>query len=520
MRDHSETEFREPLRIGKWNEETEKYDYVPLLDYANNLDKALRLLAYWFRYIRARVIKYKPPEKGTRSSPRPHPPTHDEKALAMDLFIRRTQQQYYNIELTALSTSKSIPEKSKLIALNPKLDSTGLMRVGGRLDKATIDYEMRHPVIIPKGSRLAWLLIDSAHRVNNHGGVQVAMHHIRQRYWILQLRDELKQYIRKCIDCVRNKPQTVEQMMADLPADRVTPGGPFEVSGVDYAGPFSVKYLDRFVCMKTRAVYLETVDDLTSSSFVSCFECFVARRGPCRKLYSDNGTSFVGAEKEIARAYKQWQEDGTVNSIAKKGTEWTFMTPAAPHQGGIYEAAVKSMKFHLKRVVGARMLEHRQFRNLLCNIEAVLNSRPLTPLTDDPEDVQALTPAHFFGNGPIFVPPPFRHINDTDLEGRKLWIERQKMLQHFWQRWQNEYLTTLQERKKWRRKKENVKIGQLVVIREENLPPAQWKLGRIAELMPARDGLVRNVMVKTMNGKFKRPVQKICVLPIDSEVKE
>lgn len=271
--------------------------------------------------------------------------------------------------------------------------------------------------------------------------------------------------------------------------------------------------------MKTRAVHLEIVDDLTSSSFIACYECFVGRRGTCYKMYSDNGTSFVGAEREIARAFKEWQKDGTVDSIAKRGTQWIFMTPGVPHQGGIYKAAVKSMKHHLKRIVGTRILKHRQFRTLLCNIKAVLNSRPLTPLTDDPDDLQALTPGHFLGNGLLVVSPPFNHMNDEDLEGRKLWIERQKMLTHFWQRWQNEYLTTLQERKKWRREKQGLKVGHLVLIRDENLPPTQWKLGRIVELIPGSDGLVRNVLIKTAKGEFKRPVQKICVLPVDSEEK-
>lgn len=442
----------------------------------------------------------------------------------------KSQEQHYNAELTALKNKRKISDKSKLIALNPQLDKRGLLRVGGRLDKSAIDYEMKHPAVIPKGSRLAWLVIGEAHRTNHHAGIQSMMQYIRQKYWIPQLRDECKQYTRKCMECVRNKPLTQEQLMADLPADRVRPGDPFEVSGVDYAGPFNLKYLDKdskvivevkawvalFVCMKTRAVHLEVVDDLTSSSCIACYERFVARRGPCYKLYSDNGTSFIGAEKEIGRAFREWQRDGTVDSLANKGTQWIFMTPAAPHQGGIYEAAVKSMKHHLKRIIGARMMEYKQLHTLLCQIEAILNSRPLTPLSDDPDDMQALTPGHFLANRPLVLPPPFRYVNEGNLVGKKLWNERQKMTKHFWERWQNEYLATLQERKKWRREKENVKIGQLVVIKDENLPPTQWKLGRIAELLPGKDGCVRNVMIKTAKGAFKRPIQKLCILPVDS----
>lgn len=191
------------------------------------------------------------------------------------------------------------------------------------------------------------------------------------------------------------------------------------------------------------------------------------------------------------------------------------MTPAAPHQGGIYEAAVKSMKHHFRRVTGSRTMEHEQLTTLLTEIEAIMNSRPLTPLSDDPEDMQAITPAHFWIGEPLILPPPFRYVNEGDLIGRKLWIERKKMLDHFWKRWESEYLATLQERKKWRRERENLKIGQLVILKDENSPPAQWKMGRIQDVMPGKDGLVRNVLVKTEKSMFRRPVQKLCILPID-----
>lgn len=535
MRVNILSEFRDPMSLKKWNEDDETYELIPIVEYAPDLEKALRIAAYAIRFIHNRIVNHVRAKRATRAmAGTRQPPTGKEKSCAMEYFIRMAQKEYYAAELKALCNGKRISDKSKLIALTPKVDDKGLLRVGGRLGKAIIDLDMKHPVIIPKGSRLAWLMMDYAHRRNLHGGVQVVMQYIRQRYWIPQLRDELKKYTHSCMTCVRNKPLTVEQMMADLPADRVTPGRPFEISGVDYAGPFSMKYVNRlsqeitrvkawvtiFVCMKTRAVHIDIVEDLTSTSFLACYECFVARRGPCYRLYSDNGTSFVGAERELTRAYAEWRTDGTVDSVAKRGTQWIFMTPGAPHQGGIYEAAVKSMKHHLKRVVGPRVMEHRQFRALLCNIEAVLNSRPITPLTDDPHDMQALTPGHFLTNGPLIIPPPFDHLNDHDLDGRKLWQERQKMLNHFWKRWASEYLATLQERKKWRTLKENVAVGQLVLIKDENLPPAQWKLGRVNEVYPDKNDVVRNVLIKTEKGEFKRPVQKICILPVDSATKK
>lgn len=318
--------------------------------------------------------------------------------------------------------------------------------------------------------------------------------------------------------------------MAELPADRVRPGRAFEAAGVDYAGPFQIKHLDKdgslvslekswiavFVCMKTRAVHLDVVPDLTSNSFIACYERFVARRGHCYKMFSDNGTSFVGAEKEIARAYLKWRADGILDEIGNRNTEWKFMTPAAPHQGGIYEGAVKSMKFHMKRIIGAKTNEYNQFQTLLCGIEAVLNSRPIAPLTDDPNDYQALTPGHFIIGEPLIAPPAFRYLNENKPSERQMWAERIKMMENFWIRWKEEYLVTLQERKKWRRQTENVKVGQMVVMRDENSPPTHWRLGRIVELLPGQDGLVRNVVVKTEKGAFKRPIQKLSNLPVDS----
>lgn len=209
-----------------------------------------------------------------------------------------------------------------------------------------------------------------------------------------------------------------------------------------------------------------------------------------------------------------------MDSIANKGTEWTFMTPSASHQGGIYEAAVKSMKYHLKRVVGNKTLEQHQFKTLLCKIEAILNSRPLTALTDDPKDLQALTPGHFLIMEEFVAPPPFEYTTENDLQGRKLWNAIQELLKHFEQRWTNEYLTTLQERKKWRREKEDVKVGQLVLIKDENYPPASWKMARIREVFVGSNGKVRNVIVETQTSMLRRPIQKICVLPIDCAEKE
>lgn len=178
------------------------------------------------------------------------------------------------------------------------------------------------------------------------------------------------------------------------------------------------------------------------------------------------------------------------------------------------------MKFHLTRIIGQRVLTAEQLTTLLVEIEGVLNSRPIHPLSDDPTDVQALTPGHFLVGEPIVLPPPFAVAEQPSSSGAKLWKERQHMLSHFWKRWQEEYLVTLQERKKWRKERESMKVGQLVLIKSENFPPSQWALGRISELIMSKDGLVRSVVIQTQTGQLKRPVQKVCIVPVDTSGSE
>ncbi|XP_055910400.1 uncharacterized protein LOC129944760 [Eupeodes corollae] len=508
-----------------------KGNNVPLLEYSNKLERVINILSYTMRFIERWSANPTFKIRAKRRKPEIQQPTIEERARAMAYLLRDSQRQYYGTELKAIQEHNNLPEKSKLEPLKPILDSKGLLRVGGRLDRSSNSYEMNHPVIIPNGSRLAWLVIDHSHRSTKHGAAQIMMQFIRQKYWIPKLRSELRGYLHKCVICARYSAKLEHQLMSELPADRVQVGKPFLHCGVDYAGPLQVKMIDKqgdqitrskcwvaiFVCLKTRAVHIDLVTDLTSVAFIACYERFIARRGRCERMYSDNGTTFVGTDKELKRAIQKWSEEQTIAHLNNKSTEWRFMIPAAPHQGGIYEAAVKSMKYHLKRIVGMRVLPYEQLLTLLAQIEAILNSRPIHPLSDDPSDVQALTPAHFLVGEPAILPVPFDIGSQPSTVGVKLWKERQQMLTHFWNRWSTEYLSTLQQRKKWRREKEKLRIGQLVTIASENFPPASWALGRICELITSKDGVVRSVILQTETGRLKRAVQKICIIPVESE---
>ncbi|XP_018316662.1 uncharacterized protein [Mycetomoellerius zeteki] len=316
--------------------------------------------------------------------------------------------------------------------------------------------------------------------------------------------------------------------MADLPAFRVTTDiRPFSVCGIDCAGPFSLReskrrgnlpiskaYVAVFVCFKTKAVHLELVSSLSTEDFMSAFRRFCARRGTCAHVYSDNGTNLVGAANELKEIYEflKMQESCIATRLATQNIKWHFISPRLPHFGGLWEAAVKSVKRHLRITMKDLIYTFKEYYTLLVEIEGILNSRPLTALSSDPNDLAPLTPAYFLIGDALIMPveKDLLNIKDTHLSR---WQHIQKLRQHYWQRWQKEYLQQLQARTKWKEGDDVVWVGDLVLLIEDNLPPLQWKLGRIEALHPGDDKVIRVVTVRTSTGSYKRAVKKICALP-------
>ena len=202
--------------------------------------------------------------------------------------------------------------------------------------------------------------------------------------------------------------------------------------------------------------------------------------------------------------------------LASQGTEWRFIPPSAPHFGGLWEAGVKATKFHLRRVMGEQLLTYEELSTLLCQVEACLNSRPLYPLSSDPSDYQALTPGHLLiGESPVCVPEP---STAQSAVGASVLSRHQlitNMRDHFWRRWSDEYLNHLQQLGKWCTRSANLLPGTLVLLRDELLPPARWSMGRIVRTHPGDDGLVRVVTIKTATSELRRPVTKLCPLPVE-----
>lgn len=451
-------------------------------------------------------------------------PSSDELKEAEACIVKLVQSSSFAEEISSLKRSQSIP--TRLRRLSPYLDTEGILRVGGRLSSSTLPVDSQHPVILPKKHYVVDLLIDHYHQMHLHCGAQLTQSLLALRFWILSARSVIRSRIFKCVVCFKTKPRNNPPQMGNLPSVRITPARPFLSTGMDYGGPFVVKvhnlrssrhikvYICVFVCMTTKAVHVEVVTDLTTDAFIAALTRFVSRRGLCTDLYSDCGTNFVGADRSLKKFIEAPETRQHIqNFSANRGIKFHFNPPAAPHQGGLWESAIKGTKHHLKRVIGANILTLLEFTTLTTQVEAMLNSRPLTPLSSDPTDLNPLTPGHFLIGAPLAAVPE-DNLLEVPLNRLKQWHLVKALHQRLWSRWHLEYLHTLQQRVKWNTPVDNLKIGDLVLI-HQSTPPLTWPLARIIGVTPGKDKVVRVVHLKTAQGTLTRPAVKVFPLPVN-----
>ncbi|KYN38438.1 hypothetical protein ALC56_07192, partial [Trachymyrmex septentrionalis] len=328
----------------------------------------------------------------------------------------------------------------------------------------------------------------------------------RLRFWIPRSRAVVKRLaLHQCVTCTRVtwKAATPQPPMGSLPPGRVTPAQPFLRVGIDYAGPIFIRtikgrghsahkaFIAIFAYFSSKAVHLEAVSDYTTDAFLAALRRFTSHRGLCSDIYSDCGTNFSGADRQLREML-----------FSSEGIRWHFNPPSAPHFGGLWEAAVKSAKYHLRRTIGDSRLTFEEMSTLLAQVEACMNSRPMHALSDDSDDLTVLTQDHLLIGA---IPEPSLAEDKTNLISR--WQLIQRMRDHFWS---CEYLHTLATRPKW------VTIGSLCLIRSEIAPSNKWPLARITQLHPRDDGVMRVVTLKTASSKLIRPLIKLVLLPEDA----
>ena len=302
-----------------------------------------------------------------------------------------------------------------------------------------------------------------------------------------------------------------QQKMASLTADRVCPSEPpFSYVCVDCFGPLEVRrgrstikrYGVLFTCMTVRAIHVEVIHSLDTDSFLN------ALRQP-KQIRSDNGSNFVRGEKDLPEAVREWNQQKIHAFLLAKNIKWIFNPPACFHHGGVWERCIRTVRKVMKALLKEQPLDDEGLTTLMCEVEAIVNGRPLTKVSDDPRDPEALTPNHLLllRSGPTLPPGVF---SKEDCYSRRKWRHTQYMADVFWRRWMREYLPALQERQKWNRASRNFTVGDVVLLLDENLPRSSWPLGRILEVFPNQnDGLVWSVKVKTRTSVLMRPIDKI-----------
>ena len=461
----------------------------------------------------------------TAADRRTGPLTAQELSDAEHTLLRIAQSEQFGAEIDALQQGKRLPANSRLHQLAPFMDSSGLLRVGGRLRHAPLDYEAKHQVILPAKGDVTRLIVTDRHKKLAHAGAEHVLTHLRQQFWVICGRAAVKRYTRVCMACRKRSAQPKPPLMGDLPAFRVGDPAPvFARVGVDFFGPMTVKrqrkrekrYGCLFTCLSTRAVHIELAHSLDTDSFIMALRRMMARRGKVKLVCSDNGTNLRAGERELREALQQWNQTKIADTLSQEGVEWQFNPPAAPHFGGVFERLVRSAKRALSAVLGDRAVDDETLRTVVTEAEALLNGRPLTHASTDPDDHQPLTPNHFLiGRASPQLPPGV--FVDGDLCSRRRWKHTQVLINHFWLRWRREYLPTLTTRSKWSRDTAEVTVGELVLVSDDNVPRGHWPVGRVARVHPGVDGRVRVVEVKTATGSYKRPVARLCRLECDGD---
>ena len=438
--------------------------------------------------------------------------------------VQSCQREAFPDEYKALVTGRPILTKSRLMKLNPVLDEEGCIRSNGRLQFAEyLPYDVRFPMILPRGHCVTKLIVKHYHEQANHtAGTNFVLSQINQKFWIIAAREEIREWERECNMCKRMQSKTATQIMAPIPGIRLRfTFRPFDQTAVDYAGPFTTvqgrgvrrqkRWLCLFTCLSTRAVHLEVAFGLDTDSFLNAFTRFTSRRGAPKEMISDCGTNFIGAVNELKELISKLDQDKIQQSTANRGVTWRFNPPGAPHFGGIHEAMIKSAKKAIYGVIGTSDVTDEELITAVTGVEGLLNARPLTYQSANPQDIVPLTPNHFLHGqlGGQFAPET---VDTTEFSPRKRWRKVQEIISQVWRRWLQEYLPLLSRRPKWTEVVKDLKVDDVVLVLDSKLPRGRWPLGHIIETYTGRDGHIRVAKIQCGASTIVRPIHKLVPL--------
>ena len=442
--------------------------------------------------------------------------TVEELNAAKLAILKRCQKESFQDAFEKISKGQLLSASDQLNKLSPFLDENELLRLQSRLKHSKSSYEIKHPILLSAKHYVVIKLIEDPHRAIFHEGTEYVRSVLRQEYWIFGLRNALWSVKAKCVKCRKQRAGVSQPFMADLPRERLQERVfQFTNPGVDYFGPSEVKFMRKtmkrwccpFTCLTTRAVHIEVVPSLEAETCLTAITRLIARRGK-------------RAAKEMRDCINAWNQSDIETSLAQKVIKWKINPPGSPHFGGIWERLVRSCKKEMIAVLDGRSLTDDVLITTMCLLEQTMNARPLTSVSDDPDDSEALTPNHFLlgraNLGNPFLPDSQRY---TDL--RRVFRVSQAYSDMTWSRWAKEYLPEWNVRDKWNKDHmRQLRVNDLVWVMDENVKRSNYKMARVLEIQEGSDGRVRSANVVTKDGKFKRPVVKLAPLFYESVFRE
>ncbi|XP_052406346.1 uncharacterized protein LOC127952103 [Carassius gibelio] len=460
-------------------------------------------------------------------------PTEEELLKAKVCIVKSVQNEYYSEELKCINSGSNLPPNSSLWKLHPILDQNQLLRVGGRIEQSDLSMDEVHPIIIPGRHHLATLIVSHYHDAVKHQGRHLTEGAIRTAgFWLVGAKRCISSLLHKCVTCRKLRGKMEHQQMAALPAERVQVAPPFTYVGVDVFGPWEIvsrrtrggvfnskRWAVMFSCMCSRAVHIEVIEAMSTSSFINALRRFFAIRGPAKQIRSDCGTNFIGASRELEMDLSNPGFKRVEEYLNTQNCTWVFNPPHASHMGGAWERMIGIAR----RILDCMLLEqkrshlsHEVLTTLMAEVTAIMNARPLIPVSSDPESPLILTPAMLLtlklGSAP---PPPSGSFQEAHLI-RVQWKQVQSLADMFWNKWKHEYLKTLQLRYKWQGKRPNLQEGDVVLLKDNQAKRNQWPVGLITKTFPEEDGLVRKVQVEIVKDgarkAFSRPVTEVVLL--------
>ena len=453
-----------------------------------------------------------------------------EKRIICELQRKHFANEIEDLKASGVNTPNArgnVKKQSKsLRPHNPYIDDDGLLRVGSRLINANLDCERKCPIIIPAKDKITYAMLRHNHAILQHAGPKQTLTHTRQKYWVNKGLQATKSVIAKCVPCQKRFKRPLSQKMAPLPEFRVNVAAPFERTCLDLAGHFETRmngrashkiWLAIFSCCVTRAVHAEIVYKLDSDSLINAITRFTSRRPGVRTFISDRGTNMIGANAILRREWNAWRET-VAPELHKKGLEWTFIPAGTPHYGGIWERVVGLFKKHITSATRGDILHVDTFNTIVVEIEGILNRRPLTPMSDDPNDTESITPAH------ILYPSTFAHSssviipeNAHDSHAQASWKRAQNRISAFWRVWSSEYLDLLHSRSKWQSTRDDMRIGDLVILVDESTHRHGWRMARVIRVFK-KDNHVIKVIVRRGDGReIEKDRTKVVHLELDEK---